>query len=218
MVNINDFKDADKIPDDITKAIFEHQMTLAKKYVEIENMGTLLEGDRSLNIQTKEGQLWIKEFAWRVTEELCESIEPVIENTDTLTEEHEKHYKEELADALHFFVEMCIIAGVEANELVKIEGIPMEADIALDDIGLMELQARHFDVVYYLGLMCNTLKNKRWKQSQIMTDIPKFKKYLILAWVSLITCFKEAQMTDADIYNFYHKKNEVNQFRQRSKY
>lgn len=205
------------------KEIFERQMILAKKYTDIEKMGNLLE-TTNINIDTKEGQLWIKEFAWRITEELTEAIQPLEEN-ESLTDDHILHYFEELADALHFFVEMAIISGYSSEDFyelfdngIEIYGIDM---IEKDEIGPRKLEGirlNHWKVVYELGLMCNTLKNKRWKQTQLLTDHEQFSQYIKRAFEKLILCFIRAGCDIENIYNFYFKKSEVNRFRQRTNY
>ena len=52
----------------------------------------------------------------------------------------------------------------------------------------------------------------------MLTDRDKFTKYIKLAFNSLIQLFLIQDKTDKDIYNYYFKKNKVNQFRIRSKY
>ncbi len=101
MVNINDV-DAGKNPIKSISDLFAHQLELYNKYKEIEGMDW--EGNL-VNLHTLEGQKWIKDFLWRTTEELGESFEShLIGDLD--------HTIEELADALHFFIETCIISGI----------------------------------------------------------------------------------------------------------
>ena len=93
-MNINDVKDEKLIPDNIWKEIWDKQMTVAQKYKEIESMGDLLETVET-NIDTRAGQKWIKDFAWRTTEEIAEVVSkwsgiPVtkmIENIESLYDE-----------------------------------------------------------------------------------------------------------------------------------
>jgi len=209
-MNISDVKDTEKIPEDIWKEIFSKQMELAQKYKDIEGMGNLLETIDN-NINTSKGQKWIKDFAWRVTEELAEAQE-----AHELMEEHLSHeeggpnasdyythYLEELIDALHFLVELTIIAGYVNFQPTS---------------SVTPGTTEPWDVVFPLGLMCNTLKNKPWKQTQMLTDRSDFEMYLNRAWDYLIALFRQEKLKNEDIYNLYFKKNSVNQFRIRSKY
>lgn len=208
-MNINDVTETIAVPVNIWRAIFEKQWELAIKYKDIENMGDLLD-TRERNIDTPKGQKWIKDFAWRVSEELAEGFEAVellkeIKFGDTQSQiDLQEHFREELADALHFLVELTIIAGYDYE-------IAYGAQIN-------EVQNRPWDVVYYMGLMCNTLKNKPWKQTAMLTDRAKFEMLLSKTWGSFKGLLKQRIGRDKDIYNYYFKKHKVNQFRQRSNY
>lgn len=220
MVNVTNFESPTEIPNDILKAIFEKQWEVAEKYVEIEKMGDLLTPARiATNFDTQLGQAWLKDFAWRVTEELGESFEAIYQHEE-LTDDLKLHYYEELADALHFFVELCLIAGIKSTDLTPIEEIEKNAWDGYDLVpGSVDyVQQAHWNVIYQLTLFCNCLKNKKWKQTQMMTDRPKAIGYLQASYKALILCFKNPGLTDADIYDMYFKKNQVNRFRQRSNY
>jgi len=209
-MNINNVSTPTEVPEDIWKAIFDKQWELAKKYEDIEDMGTLL-FDLETNIDTANGQKWIKDFAWRVTEELTEAQEAIQLFTDAAEDKDYplantclQHYVEELIDALHFLTELTLIAGYR-EEIIE--------DVWPDSDNTLGWE----NVVYYLGLMCNCLKNKPWKQTQMLTDRVKFKTYLDNAWFSLLSVL--AQRVNKDqVYLYYFKKNAVNQFRIRSKY
>lgn len=223
MVNVNDVKTPDKIPANPIKAIFDKQRELALKYQEIEKMPKDLISAPENNIDTPEGQKWIKDFAWRTTEEICEALEakdigmkkaateqektpitepmPDINNLFKIQEEYQ-HYLEELIDALHFLTELTIIAGYTWEDFNT----------------LYSKNSREMNVVYFLGLAMNCLKNKPWKQSHMLTDRPKFKKYVQKAYIGLLGVLAYHDLNRDDIYILYFKKNAVNQFRQRSKY
>lgn len=191
-MNINDVEDTKEIPENIWEEIFAKQWELALKYKDIEQMGDLLD-TLDNNINTAKGQKWIKDFAWRVTEELSEAYE--------VYGAHEEHFKEELIDALHFLVELTIIAGYK-NYTPKFTGSIIEP----------------WDTIFFMGLMCNTLKNKPWKQTQMLTDRVKFYDLLNKTWQSFYGLLRYNFGNDDEIYQYYFKKHSVNKFRQRSKY
>jgi len=204
-LNINDVEDPKDIPDDIWEAIFIKQNELAEKYSDIEGMGDLLQTKKN-NINTAKGQKWLKDFAWRVTEEIAEAWEAydMIEEPD---DQYQLHFKEELADALHFLVELTIIAGYDESIVPPIEGTV-----------LADEDTEPWSTIYNMGLMCNTLKNKPWKQTQMLTDRNEFEKYLKKTWEQFSKLIYYHIGEEDEIYNFYFKKNAVNKFRQRSKY
>jgi dimeric dUTPase (all-alpha-NTP-PPase superfamily) len=192
-MNINDITTDIEIPENIWASIFEEQNKLAEKYSEIEGMGDLLK-TKNKNLDTAKGQKWIKDFAWRFTEELAESHEAFLNG-------YEDHRKEELIDALHFLTEMSIIAGFYPVKPKKVD----------NPVGIWE-------IVYRLGLSCNCLKNKPWKQSHMLTDRNKYNEYLQETWDVFYTFLIQIGMSDREIFLTYFKKKEVNKFRIRSKY
>jgi len=217
-MNINDV-DAGENPIKSLADIFDHQRKLFWKYKDLEGMTW---SGETVNVHTLDGQIALKDFLWRTTEELGESYQASVEHEDVI------HQIEELADALHFFVEFCIIAGVEPSELKPIDEVVGETVAVLNQVGpALKPQYVYWATTYHLALIGNTLKNKAWKKTQMKTDLGEFKKHTINAYEALISCFTlvnwEHDVTDPkiitqEIYDFYFKKNAVNQFRQRSNY
>lgn len=205
-MNIQDFDKPAKYPRDILADIFARQRELAEKYHPIEagngfNVGEGLE----VNINDKFGQARIKDFAWRVTEELMEA-------TEAWNEGDIEHCQEEIADALHFMVELCIIVDYSSDNFL----FDTLFLLTPDESGFREPV---LNTVYNLGLACNCLKNKPWKQTHMLTDEEKFKLHLNGAMSSLVFTAVQAGIGTAEhMYNLYFRKNKVNQFRQESKY
>lgn len=82
-----------------------------------------------------------------------------------------------------------------------------------------EMKSNMWDVVYHLNIARNYLKNKPWKQSQMMTNELAFQEELVKAFIKLIGYFYTLGLTDKeDIYILYFKKQRVNKFRINSKY
>jgi len=163
--------------------------------------------DWPIEVDAKDSQIWIKDFLWRTTEELCESREAAIQN-------HETHKIEELIDAVHFLTECFILTDLHPTIDLKIMGdnaSKMGSEFGTYDKHMAEC-------IYFLGLVGNTLKNKKWKQTAVLTDMSKFHKYLDSAYYHLLSCIFACKCTPHDLYNFYFKKSEVNKFRQRSNY
>jgi hypothetical protein len=232
-LNINDIE-AGECQVNSLADIFEHQHALYLKYKEIEGMDW--EGD-TVSIHTLNGQRWLKDFLWRTTEELTESYESLmaaadendswregvdgaivrVEGNKEAQAGHRDHCTEELADALHFFVEFCILAGIKAEDLDSVEEV--WGHYTLSSGGNY-----YWDTTYFLGLIANTFKNKPWKQHQMKTDKAKFEKYVKEAYKFLLFTFFESfgrndqNPGPAGVYNYYFRKQAVNKFRQRSNY
>jgi hypothetical protein len=75
-----------------------------------------------------------------------------------------------------------------------------------------------WDITYHLQLARNTLKNKPWKQSQMMTDEGLYRIKLKDATVSLFKFLHFTGFSPTSLYEVYYKKNLVNKFRIKSKY
>lgn len=200
-MNILDFQAPDFKEETWLEEVFEKQLGVMHKYAEIEKMPQW-----PLNVNTREGQKWFKDFLWRTTEEIAESYEAFREGNQT-------HTIEELADALHFFVELLILAGFDAKwarDQIFTRDPEMDVPEAVNNA---YLQA-HF----WLGMVGNTLKNKPWKQTEMLTDEKKFEEMMSRSFCALLQTFYVHGANNNVIHSFYTRKNQVNQFRQRSNY
>lgn len=75
-----------------------------------------------------------------------------------------------------------------------------------------------WDITYWLQMSRNTLKNKPWKQSQMLTDRNLYELAIREATVALFKFCAFVELTPESFFLIYFKKNKVNQFRIASKY
>lgn len=209
----------EEVTGDKLQAIFTRQKSLMNKYHDIElRSGLLQTEDCPVNLDDKRGQAHIKDFSWRVTEELGEALD---------AKATKDHYQEELIDGLHFLTELTILAGKDYHNILP-EGTALYHNDRLEDLveNAKECISRNGDNLNYwvskfienLGMMCNCLKNKPWKQSMMKTDQNAFYGRLAEVWVLYITLLVVSGMDADSIAITYLKKSQVNQFRQRSNY
>lgn len=109
--------------EDMLDLIFQRQRELMQKYESIEEKNfPHMYKDIPVDINSREGQARLKDFAWRITEELGEAMNTLKnkpwKQTHVIT--NEKHYLEEIGDAFHFFIELCILSGLDAKGLFDI--------------------------------------------------------------------------------------------------
>lgn len=217
-MNIN-HATVEEVTGDKLQAIFTRQKSLMGKYHDIElRSGLLQTEDCPVNLDDKRGQARIKDFSWRVTEELGEALD---------AKATKDHYQEELIDGLHFLTELTILAGKDYHNILP-EGTALYHNDRLEDLveNAKECISRNGDNLDYwvskfienLGMMCNCLKNKPWKQSMMKTDQNAFYGRLSEVWVLYITLLVVSGMDADSIAITYLKKSQVNQFRQRSNY
>lgn len=217
-MNIN-HATVEEVTGDKLQAIFTRQKSLMDKYHDIElRSGLLQTEDCPVNLDDKRGQARIKDFSWRVTEELGEALD---------AKATKDHYQEELIDGLHFLTELTILAGKDYHNILP-EGTALYHNDRLEDLveNAKECISRKGNNLDYwvskfienLGMMCNCLKNKPWKQSMMKTDQNAFYGRLAEVWVLYITLLVVSGMDADSIAITYLKKSQVNQFRQRSNY
>ena len=194
------------------RAIFDRQKELMEKYHDIEfKSGLMQTEDCPVNLDDKRGQARIKDFSWRITEEIGEALD-AIENESG--ESALLHFHEELVDGLHFLTEMTILTGYDLPEHTTLKDLIEEGSYR-DCYTLNDLVSDH---VMYLGMMCNCLKNKPWKQSMMKTNKENFYKHLKLVWSNYVAILTSQDLTEEEITDLYLRKSQVNQFRQRSNY
>lgn len=194
------------------RAIFDRQKELMEKYHDIEfKSGLMQTEDCPVNLDDKKGQARIKDFSWRITEEVGEALDAI---TNESGESALLHFHEELVDGLHFLTEMTILTGYDLPEYTTLKDLIEEGSYR-DCYTLNDLVSDH---VCYLGMMCNCLKNKPWKQTMMKTNKENFYKHLKLVWSNYIAILTSQDLTEEEITDLYLKKSQVNQFRVRSNY
>ena len=214
----------EEVTGDKLQAIFTRQKELMAKYHHIEAASGLLQTeDCPVNLDDKRGQARLKDFSWRITEELGEALDALY------VEQDQTHYIEELIDGLHFLTEMTILAGKDWNTIClkveypqedRLDTLTENALIAFqqEDLTVASLPGTVTHFIQNLGMMCNCLKNKPWKQTQMETNRKNFYLHLDLVWQSYCGILVISNLTSDDIVDIYLKKSQVNKFRQRSNY
>lgn len=218
----------EEVSGDKLVAIFERQHELMVKYHDIElRSGLMQTEDCPVNLDDKRGQARLKDFAWRITEEVGEAL-------DSLHSGDKDHYYEELIDGLHFLTEMSWLTGITPagifRNVFEREPSPYE-DMLETFVTRSQQQAVKFDVnpnpsdiafkvmnlVEALGMTCNCLKNKPWKQSNMVTDRNAFYQNFSIVWKVYIALLS-LELSAEEIVDVYLRKSQVNKFRQRSNY
>ena len=105
---------------DTLDKIFARQTELMDRYHPIEKANGLLQTeDVPVDLNDRFGQQRLKDFMERIIEELMEAANCLKnkpwKQTHMVTDE--VHYKEELIDAFHFFIELLILSGIGPEEL-----------------------------------------------------------------------------------------------------
>ncbi len=224
-MNIDDVREIPTIKGDPLQMIFERQGALHDKYKDIEvrnKCGYYMFHNQVFYIDDPRSQYYVKDMVWRVTEELAEASEAFLKR-------HYNHGCEEMADAFHFFIELCIVLGITPNRLVdmslyqdpkdRLETLFSRVPVSKKkEVSVGQLSIHMWAVVESLGLACNCLKNKPWKQTQMETDTVAMFRYIKSALRYFIELCGYVGIGKDDLFKTYFKKSEVNKFRQRSNY
>jgi dimeric dUTPase (all-alpha-NTP-PPase superfamily) len=202
----------------VISAIFARQRELEIKYSPIETKNGFYYPpmDPHPHIDDAQFQHWIKGMFWRVHEEVSEALEEPIDLVKWRerweTDPAVRHVFEELADALHFLTAVTLPF---INPFTIKMTLPLTYWLRGTRANLCEDCA---DFCFQIGLAANALKNKPWKVTQMPTDEAKFKELLLESWRKFWVIWYSLGCKLPDIYQLYHKKNLVNQFRQESRY
>ena len=187
--------------------IFQRQGELHNKFLPIHEARGLglvsIAGKGPYDLTDQRFQFMIKTYAWYVIEEIAEVIEAQGTN----------HVFEELADVLHFFIELCIIVGITPEQLVGVE--TTDADIIdLLDLWWMKCHVAHvhdmhilvYHFIKHFGIAMECLKNKPWKQTMIEVDHTKFLTNIQEAGFVLVGMFKFNRLTADQMARAYFGK------------
>lgn len=233
-MNINDVESPAGVDGDKLEVIFAEQKKLMEKYHDIEKASGLLQTtDIPVDLHSAPGQARLKDFAWRITEELCEALDAL--SSDSFgndckndRKDDRNHAREEIADAFHFLIEFAILAGIDSSN-----GYYFHTDVDKPHLDKLDIlfEARTtvttkppnpslhvMSFIKSLGMTCHTLKNKPWKQTQILTDVDEFSRRFLLVIKQFIDICIAFGLNSDSLFDLYFRKNQVNQFRQRSKY
>ena len=122
MVNIKDIETEAPEEGDWLLNIFSRQRELMEKYDSLERANGFPVPIPPVDLHDRHGQVYIRELIRRTVEELFEASHclknSAWKQSHILTDED--HFYEEIADAFHFFIELCIAVGLEEEALYKV--------------------------------------------------------------------------------------------------
>jgi dimeric dUTPase (all-alpha-NTP-PPase superfamily) len=205
------------------EAIFNKQRSHMEKYAEIEDHNGLLQTPAiPVDLNDRFGQARLKDFAWRISEELGEAL-------DSLAKGEDAAYDEELSDVLHFLTELTILAGYTPQDIAG--GDDTEEDLLFilftEAVQIIPTGSKrnyqHLTlftgiVLQELALTMNCLKNKPWKQSHRETDVELFRQRLISTWIAFIALCIVADIDSDKLYDLYFGKAAINDQRRATGY
>lgn len=283
------------------ECMYSLQKELLEQYIKVEGLPQY-----PIDVNTKKSQIILKDFVGRVIEELAEGYEALIlvsklteknklwksdyeEEEYTQCLNHLQNAGEEMADAMHFMLELLIYSNIQAKDIEDYldnwlkdkvsfgvtktlptlakamqvglsilyndpcntvsEPKAMNKTYLLEEFESMDEDSEDprlvnkridtrfhqcgkfynkltyssykymmWDVTYHLNIARNFLKNKPWKQSQMMTNEGAYQEEIVKAFILMMGLFLAMGISPENLYFLYFKKNRVNKFRIESKY
>jgi len=189
--------------------IYNHQRKLMFQFEKIELENGLLEsGKIPLDMDTAAGQARLRNFAGRVTEEIVEAI-----NEDA------QEMQVELADVMHFFVELLILADIRPGD-IQAQPIDHERD-RLDELMSynesplirIEMVVCLYEVIRKLWTATNYLKQKAWKQNKRESDLLCYERHIGYSFRYFLFAVSRFGITSQQFFDLYMGKAKVNQDR-----
>lgn len=170
--------------------IFDFQRKLMYQLAPVEQSLGYTPPQIPLDFATRDGQDWFRRMSWFLVEEIVEA------NTA-----QPDQYAEELADCLHFAVELCILAGVTPSDVKTLFQINL-----FDDVPSTYCTQ---DVINSLGMAVNLLKGKHWKKQFSPPNLPLFQTLLANMLFRLINIMISRGIDPEAEYFKKHKENEI---------
>ena len=189
--------------------IFDHQLELMEKFHVIERENGFHRPDIiGLNLDHPVNQDRLRGLAWHCIEEYGEALDAEPE-----------HRLEELADTMHFLVELILTSGMRSHHF----GDSREEQLAQlmlkgveenwPSLGPNELPILQLSFVAALGSAMNTLKNRPWKQTRRETDLGVYYARLRVALVEFLTVVCYMGYNAEQLHHAYVRKNAENHSR-----
>lgn len=177
--------------------IFRMQRELMHHFMDIERRNGLLQTDQvPVNVESFAGQARLRDFAWRITEELAEAADTqVVART-----------QEELIDALHFLVELCILSGLSAGHFPPGDDEDRLGSLVRRDANRSGL----IQVIASLGMTVNLLRNRPWKQQARLTEVAHYQQALGRTVSIFLSMCANCDLTAEAIFDEYQRKHAIN--------
>lgn len=166
-------------------------------------------------INDRDSQEEFRLLAWRCIEEVYEAIYG-LRVADFVVNDP---FREEVADALHFFVELCLATGIGSRDLIfHYEGLcfPPDED-ALDHVFKFVGSSPNDSIIDRWNLFVERmarammmLKQRPWRTDDRPTNERVFRSQMAASFMSFIAACKRSGITADSLHDAYFAKGKVN--------
>jgi hypothetical protein len=195
--------------DDIFERQKEYMKTLVPTYI---HNGFSIHTQWPWDINDRHAQEELRLLGWRYVEEIIEAL--TIWEMGVLGGAQRKDYEEEVADALHFFVELCLVTGLGPRDITRDGTLDGFFDYVGDTARSHETSGHPFlDCIRSMADAVHTLRQRPWR----IDNRPTLKETWALRMYGAFRCFTElcyhTKIRSDDLYNAYFKKSKINEQR-----
>lgn len=159
-------------------------------------------------LETVFGQLRVKEYAWRITEEIGEA----------LAEKDLDKYYEEIADAFHFLIEMYLLVGIRPQDFDR---TPTADGLSTAYFLVEQIEEESRDnltssweywmfFIKDLAQTMNLLKNRPWRVRFTNLDYVVFEEKMLATFYSFTRACMMTGVNRDILFENYMKKNKTN--------
>lgn len=143
-------------------------------------------------------------------------IEELTEAFVAFQEKDYEHFKEEITDALNFFISSMVMIDYDMKEISIQENSTSEEKF--DELIFSHLCVLFYGIVQKIGFLCNLLKNRPWAQSNYLVSITDFNERLDNLWKYFWGVINFLGFSKNEIYELFERKYEVNKWRIKTGY
>lgn len=213
-------------------AVLDMQRSLMGRFHEIERAnGLLVTPDVPVNVEDRFGQTRLRDYAWRITEEVSEALDVYMQLTGSPDPalDHRTVYVEEVADALHFLAEWTILSGVQPSDILRTVPRPSGTEDVdgfthlfgyVSEFWVTPEHARldpywaWLNFIRCLGKTVNNLKFRSWKQNPKRTNVEQYRREVAITWVAFVGACVYTNVSSSMLFDGYMSKHRVNRERQ----
>jgi NTP pyrophosphatase (non-canonical NTP hydrolase) len=173
------------------------------------------------NINDRHAQEQFRLLAWRVNEEVYEALKEWEKGSECDPEE----YREEVADVMHFLVELALFCGITTVEFATGGEKELESEEDYLSISFKRVQfyrnrmeGREAWGMFLTALaelmMC--FRQRPWRTDERPTDFGKLQFHFGVLWLAFCAACIATGIGAATLYSHYHAKSVINEERRDS--
>ena len=194
---------------DRLKQIFDRQREYMRSLAPIYGRnGFAIHNAWPYSINSRADQEQLRLLAWRITEEIYEAL-------DLGESLNVEAFREEIADALHFLVELAIVSDMDELSILAFSPGQRHSDLlseAFSGVGYPRTEGAvaWMVMIEELARTMMLLKQRPWRTDNRPTDRAVWESGMRCVFARFIAACRVSGITAEDLYRAYFRKAEIN--------